>query len=91
LRALENCENMFGRISPYIEKRIRKYIANPTFDNWDDIQGIIINPEGQMITIWRAMIEFDSTFPRTGRTEDFKGNIIKEWERIPEPFEFGKG
>lgn len=86
MKILKNCENIFGKISPQIEKRIKNYINNPNCDNWDDIQGIIIKPES-MTTIWQAMIETDSTFPKSGRVEDFEGNMIKEWERIPMPLE----
>jgi len=86
MKILKNCENMFGKISPQIEKRIKNYINNPNCDNWDDIQGIIIKPES-MTTIWQAMIKTDSTFPKSGRAEDFEGNVIKEWEQIPTPLE----
>ena len=84
MKTLEKCENLFGKISPQIQKRIKNYIKKPTFDNWDDIQCIIIS--GNMKTIWQAVIEIDPTFPRRGRSEDLEGNIVKEWERIPEPF-----
>lgn len=40
-----------------------------------------------MTTIWQAMIETDSTFPKSGRVKDFEGNMIKEWGRIPMPLE----
>lgn len=83
MKTLQNCENMFGKISPRIEKRIKNYINKPSFDNWEDIKGLIINPEGKMTTIWNAIIEVDSSFPSKGRTEDMEGNIIEEWERIP--------
>lgn len=85
MRTLNRCENMFGKISPQIENRIKNYINNPTFDNWHDIQCIIVNPAGKMTTIWNAVIEIDPTFPRRGRAEDYDGNVIREWERIPEP------
>ena len=87
MKSLENCENIFGKISPQIEKRIKRYIKNPTFDNWDDIQCIIINSSKQITTIWQAIINIDSTFPRHGRREDELGNIINEWERIPDPLQ----
>jgi|BioPla2DNA2_1021312.scaffolds.fasta_scaffold19648_6 hypothetical protein len=40
-----------------------------------------------MTTIWQAMVAYDPTFPNKGRTTDTEGNVIKEWERIPTPFE----
>lgn len=86
---LDKCENMFGSLKtrPDIKKRVYNYIKNPTFDNWDDIHCIIIK---DFKTIWNAMIEFDPTFPMVGRTTNDKGDIIKEWERIPTPFEVMK-
>lgn len=83
MKSLEKCENLFGKISPQIQKRIKNYIKKPTFDNWDDIQCIIIG--SNMKTIWQAVIEIDPTFPRSGRRTDLDGNVIKEWECIPEP------
>ena len=36
------------------------------------------------------MIDYDPTFPKTGRCTDKKGNVLKEWSRIPTPFEVMK-
>jgi len=81
LFALENAENIFGKIKPAIKDRIVNYISNPTVDNWDDIHCILITPSK---TIWQAVIAIDNSFPHYGRSEDRSGKIIKEWERIPE-------
>jgi hypothetical protein len=83
---LENSTNIFGKLSPNIVMRIKEYIKNPTVDGWDDIQTIIIRGK-DFFTIWQAVIQFDPTFPQTGRTTDEDENIIKEWERIPTEFE----
>lgn len=85
MKTLDNGENMFGKISPVIKKEIKEYINNPSFDQWDKIAHYIISPIGQIKTIWNAIVDIDSTFPRTGRAEDSEGNIVREWERIPEP------
>ena len=86
MKALENCVNVFGEhIKPEYQKKIKQYLDNPTFDNWDEIQGIIIDTHFN--SIWNAVIAYDPTFPRRGRTEDTEGNIIKEWERIPTPLQ----
>ena len=86
MKTLERCENMFGKMSPMQQREIKKYIKNPTFDQWDEIAHYIVNPAGQITTIWQAVLTVDSTFPNRGRTTDIGGNIIREWERIPEPF-----
>ena len=84
MQTLAPCANMFGdKIKPELAKLIKDYIKTPTCDGWDDIKGIIICSDST--TIWQAVLTVDRTFPRTGRREDEKGNIIKEWERIPEP------
>jgi hypothetical protein len=87
MKALEQCENIFGKLSPQIQKRIKNYIKNPTNENWDDIHGIIVNPKGEMITIWNAVININPIFPRVGRREDYEGNIIDEWQMIPNPLQ----
>lgn len=88
---LNKCDNMFGSLKdrPDIKKRIYKYLSNPTYDNWDDISSIIIDWKS-FSTVWNAMIAYDPTFPRSGRVTDEKGKVIKEWSRIPTPFEVMK-
>lgn len=88
---LDQCENMFGSLQtrPDIKKRIYAYLENPTFDNWDDIKGIIITPR-KFASICQAVVAYDPTFPQQGRKTDESHNIIKEWERIPTAFEVMK-
>ena len=89
MKTLLNCRNMLGRpLSAESIKRIKRFLADPTAENWDDIHGIIISPgKGEVITIWNAVLALDPTFPRTGRATDLKGNVVKEWERVPTPLE----
>ena len=37
-----------------------------------------------MKTIWQSVIDLDQHF-QPGRRTDSYGNILREWERIPEP------
>lgn len=83
--ALQFATNMNGRLSEEIIKRIEKFLKRPSFNAWDDIHGIIIGGEARTRTIWQALLQIDPTFPRRGRSEDMKGRVIKEWERIPTP------
>jgi hypothetical protein len=88
MKALANCRNLFGKpIHPEAKKRIIRFLADPTVENWDDIYGIIISPKGTTVTIWNAVLALDPTFPRTGRVTDLKGNVIEEWERVPTPLQ----
>lgn len=82
---LDDCENLFGRISPQIKKKIKNFLSRPTADNWSEISGIIINSNFE--TIWQALIKTDPAFSQQGRVYDRNHNIVKEWERIPTPFE----
>jgi hypothetical protein len=86
MKTLEVCYNAFGdRISSECQKRIRRFLNNPTPDNWDDISSIIIDTKFH--TIWEAVIALDSTFPRRGRVTDAKGRILEDWQRIPRPLQ----
>ena len=82
---LSDCTNIFGNtIKDELKQKITNYFNNPTFDNWDDISTIVIDGNNWK-TVWQAVIAVDSQFPKTGRNEDDAGNIVKEWERIPDP------
>jgi hypothetical protein len=83
IKTLEKCVNVYGKISPQIQEQIVGYLLNPTYDKWDEISSIIINED--MTTIWQAVCHICPMFPITGRTWDKNHNIIKDWERIPEP------
>lgn len=91
MKVLDNCKNMFDNMSPVMKKEIRKYINDPTLEQWDKIAHYIINPVGQMWTVWNAVLEVDPTFPKEGRATDLQGNVVREWRRIPEPFIVLKG
>ncbi|QST02193.1 hypothetical protein IMZ31_22330 (plasmid) [Pontibacillus sp. ALD_SL1] len=82
--SLLEIENMFGEFNPNSAKRLQAYLDDPSVERWDDIHSILI--DGRK-TVWNAMLELDSTFPRTGRARDITGRIAEEWERIPEPLE----
>lgn len=84
MKTLKQAENLYGKLSDSIVDRILNYIENPNFDNWDDIQSLIINRN--FTTIWQAVLELDPSFTTQGRSYDIDDNIIQEWEEIPEPF-----
>ena len=84
MKTLERAENVFGKLSEKCKQRIKDYLNDPTYDKWDDISSIIITSD--LKTIWQAVIDIDPTFPKKGRVTDINGNIIKEWDKIPEPY-----
>lgn len=83
-KSLEGIRNMFGEFPVNSAKRIQHYLDEPTVDRWDDIAGILIDPDK---ILWQALLEEDSSFPRSGRAHDITGKIVKDWTRIPQPFE----
>lgn len=88
MKTLSNCKDMLGRpLSAESIKRIKRFLADPTAENWDDIMGIVVRPSGRVNTIWQALLEVDPSFPRVGRTVDTDGRVVKEWERVPTPLE----
>jgi len=82
MESLNFATNLFGNIDEKIKGRILIYLDEPNADNWDDIQGIIINGES-FKTIWQAVIEVKPDFPKIGRKETFNGEIIEDWKEIP--------
>ena len=89
LKVLNKCENLHGAIRPQTKEKIIRFLSEPTTENWDNIAGIIIKRTG-MKSIKEAMRAYDPTFPDGGRVRDAKGNIVKDWERIPTPSELLK-
>lgn len=76
------CKNVFGTFKPDAKRRIAEFVNNPNTKTWDNACHIIIGGTS-FFTIWQAVIELDPTFPRVGRSEDFKGRILEDWKRIP--------
>jgi hypothetical protein len=79
---LEFHTNLFGNLSDDIKDRILSYLERPTYVGWNDIHGIII--VGKFQTIWQTILMVDSTFPKTGRTINELGKVVKDWDRIPD-------
>jgi len=86
MKYLDKCQNMFGPLKPEVRERLTRLILNPTVENWEDSHSIIIqlNP---MLTLWQAWVATDPDAPRTGRRYDSEGNMIREWQRTPTPFQ----
>ncbi len=85
MKALNNCYNFFGPLSPEIQGRIKAYLDNPTEEGWDDVHGIIIQDTGLGLTLWQAWIAIDSTAPVRGPKHDMQGRISK-WVNWPDSF-----
>ena len=63
--ALEFGTNMFGKLNPEIKERLQAVIDNPCQDTWEDAFSIIVNFEGEMTTLWTAVIAIDWDMPRS--------------------------
>lgn len=81
---LDGCTSMLGKLSPDCAKRLQEVIAKPTRRTWDKAYSIIINGNGEMITLWQAWIAVDPSAPRTGKSTDQHGKVIQGWVRIPD-------
>jgi hypothetical protein len=77
---------MFGNpISPDCKDRIMRFLSSPSCDSWDNIAHLIITPDGT--TIWQAISRLNPAFPAHGRSFDFEGKVVWEWEQIPTPID----
>lgn len=83
MKVLEQCTNLFGYLSEDCEQRLKAVLENPTLETWDDAHCIIIVGT-PLITLWQAVIAVDPTFPRVGPREDFEGNRLTTWNRVPD-------
>lgn len=83
-KTLGNLSDMFGSFSKNAALRIQSFLNEPNSDRWNDIAGLLINGRD---TVWQAILEIDSSFPRSGREYDEFNNLIKDWDRIPKPLE----
>lgn len=85
IEELDNCTNMFGKkINADTRARIMNFLDKPNTDTWDEIQSIIISwSTGRVSTIWQFVLEVDPSFCWRGRAYNLKGDVIEDWERIP--------
>ena len=80
----KNCTDFLGEPwAAETKRRVLEYIQKPTNDLWEDIHGIIINRRGR--TIWQAVCVLDPTFPKIGRSYDLTGNLVRDYQKIPNP------
>jgi hypothetical protein len=84
---LDKCQNFYGRpLAPDVRARLQAVLDNPTIETWEDAHGIILRTEPKSLTLWQAWIAIDPRALRHGRLTDLEGNVIEEWERIPDRF-----
>lgn len=83
-KSLMEIRNMFAEFPLKSAQRIQVYLDHPTVDNWDEAAHVMVTKKQ---TLWQIMHAEDSTFPRSGRSHDITGKLIKEWSRIPQPLE----
>jgi hypothetical protein len=76
--------NIFGKLQPEYRNKLKRLLLKPSHKTWNDAFSIIVSGGGKFMTLWQAVIAVDPWFPRTGPREDFKGNLISGWEKIPD-------
>ncbi len=81
-KLIDQCRNMFGPLKPEYRKRLEAVLDNPTPKTWDDAYSIIITFD-PLVTLWQAVCEVDTSFPRRAAADD---NYNARWERIPDQF-----
>jgi hypothetical protein len=79
---LDLARNLFGRLDEEMRERVRAVAVNPTVETWQDAYSVIVGSD-RWLTLWRAVLAVDPSFPRVGRSTDQQGNVVKEWARIP--------
>lgn len=82
-KTLENLKKNNPALSNNTILKIQSYLDNPSEDRWSDICNIAINSK---YTLWQAVLNMDNSFPKTGRSYNVKGELVKEWETIPSPY-----
>jgi hypothetical protein len=60
---LDGLANVLGPLTPEFKSRLRAVIENPTSETWERAYAILVRPD---MTLWRAVILVDPTFPTTG-------------------------
>lgn len=74
--ALQRASNLIGRLDPSLKERIVALVENPTQETWSNAASIIVNGE-RFLTLWKAVMKVDPSFPRSRRQG-------QPWERIPD-------
>lgn len=72
---LDKVASLRGHLTGEARDRMIAVLSNPTQETWDDAFGLIVNPNG-FLTLWRAVLAVDPTFPRSKNGDN--------WDRIPD-------
>jgi len=76
---LDMAENLRGKLSDAVRRRLLAYDASPTSELWNDIYSIIVGPHG--FTVWLAWVATSANAPQH---KDDSGH----WPRHPSRHEF---
>lgn len=79
---LRLAKNALGNgLSPDLAHRLRRVVACPSVENWEDAHTIILSRD--FLTLWQAVCIIDPAFPTTGRVTDTDGRVLREWSAVP--------
>jgi len=78
---LSLARNLLGPLDPDLRRRVELVIECPCIEHWEDAHGILL---AGFTSLWNAVRQVDPTFPAVGRTTTTAGDVVKEWERVPD-------
>ena len=84
MKTLDKCEDLYGSYSERRKNIIMDYVKEPSFEKWNYIAFMNINREG--VTIWEVVCKLDPNMSYVGRMYNNKGEVIKEWDYLPNGF-----
>jgi hypothetical protein len=86
MKLLKKYDNILNKIDKPVCKKVKIFIRDPTFDNWDSIRNItLINSAKKPHTLWWIVLSANPVFVRQKRIRKVKDSFIKDWEIIPTP------
>lgn len=68
-------------VSDDARARLYALVEQPTTSTWQDAHSLCI---AGWETLWQAVLAVDATFPVLGRRTDQHGDVLEDWERIPD-------
>jgi len=80
---LSIAKNGLGPLTEPLRFRLRAVVECPCEEHWDEAQGILLS-WSPMVTLWQAVIAVDPSFPRTGKVTDAVGELVLDWQRVPD-------
>lgn len=75
--------NHEGPLPASIREDLALVLADPQ-QYWGDMYSYVLRADHDGLTLWKAVIAVDPTFPHTGPRFDAKGRMVQGWTKIPD-------